>query len=223
MLGLNCSPRERSNSGTLLSHCKEHLERKYRSEVDFRILNLRDLRIHACRACDVCGKSKTTGEFIPCVLNEEDNARHALDALLWADGIAVATPVHFGLPSDLFLKFITRTRVLRHQNFALADRVFGVLTVASRRSGGGETAIVAAWLPFVRHNCIPVGNGDLTGQFGTMAWAGPREAVSADRWGLEQARATSERIYWVARIVKAGKEALSDRPALTFCYDSGTK
>jgi multimeric flavodoxin WrbA len=223
MLGLNFSPRDRSNSAAMLAQGKGYLEEKYKAEVDFRIIHLRDLNILGCLSCNVCGKTKDTGDFIPCVSKDVDDVQKVLDAMLWADGIAVATPVYFGMPSDLFAKFIMRTRVLRHQNFALANRVVGILAVAGRRSGGSETAIMTAWLPFIRNNCIPVGNGNLTGQFGTMAWAGPREHVLTDEWGLEQARATCERIYTLARVVKAGQAALGEKPSMTFCYKSGMR
>jgi len=223
MVGLNCSPRDRSNSAAMLAHGKQYLDEKYKSEVDFRLIHLRDLNIGACRYCNVCGKTKDTGEFLPCVSKDDDDVQSVLDAMLWADGIAVATPVYFGMPSDLFSKFIMRTRVLRHQDFALANRVVGILAVAGRRSGGSETAIMTSWLPFIRNNCIPVGNGSLTGQFGTMAWAGAREHVLTDEWGLEQARATCERIYTLARVVKAGQAALGEKPKLTFCYKSGMR
>lgn len=223
ILGLNCSPRDRSNSGVLLAQGRQHLEAKYKDEVDFRVINLRDLAITHCLACNVCGKTKDTGEFIPCVSKDKDDVQQVLDALLWSDGFVVATPVYFGMPSDLFTKFVMRTRVLRHQDFALANRVFGVLAVAGRRSGGSETAIFTTWLAFIRNNCIPVGNGDLTGQFGTMAWAGAREAVLTDAWGLEQARATCDRVYSLARVVKAGQAALDEKPRLTFCYKSGVR
>lgn len=223
ILGLNCSPRDHSNSAAMLAHSKQYLDEKYKSELDFRIINLRDLEIMHCLACNVCGKTKDTGEFMPCVSKDKDDVQQVLDALLWSDGFVVATPVYFGMPSDLFTKFVMRTRVLRHQDFALANRVFGVLAVAGRRSGGSETAIFTTWLAFIRNNCIPVGNGNLTGQFGTMAWAGAREAVLTDEWGLEQARGTCERVYSLARVVKAGQAALGEKPNLTFCYKSGVR
>ena len=109
----------------------------------------------------MCGKKKD-GTFIPCVREQEDDVQGILDAMVAADGILVATPVYFGLPSDLFSKFIMRTRPLRHQDFKLANKPLGVLATAGRRSGGAETAILATWLPFVRNGCLVVGNGDGT-------------------------------------------------------------
>ena len=106
------------------------------------IVHLRDLHIEPCKACNVCGQTKE-GKYIPCVRHKEDDVDEVLEKMVAADGLLVATPVYFGLPSDLFSKFVMRTRVLRHQNFRLANRPVGVMAIAGRRSGGAETAIIS--------------------------------------------------------------------------------
>ncbi len=161
LLGLNCSPRDNSNSAIMLEHGFEKLDAMYPGECEHDVVHLRDLHIEPCKACAVCGKKKD-GTFIPCVREHEDDVQGVLDAMVAADGLLVATPVYFGLPSDLFSKFIMRTRPLRHQDFKLANKPLGVLATAGRRSGGAETAIIATWLPFVRNGCLVVGNGDGT-------------------------------------------------------------
>ena len=161
-----------------------------------------------CKDCDVCGKKKDTGEYVPCVRAKKDGVQAILDKMVAADGLVVATPVYFGLPTDLFSKFVMRTRVLRHQDFKLANRPLGVMAIAGRRSGGAETTILATWLPFIRNGCLLVGNGDATSQFGAYGWAGGRGHILSDEWGLEQGFQTAERVYTVAKVVKAGVEAL---------------
>ena len=177
LLGLNCSPRDNSNSETLLRASLNRLTEKYSSEVECSIVNLREVHIEACRYCEVCGKSKRDGSFRPCVQAGKDGVQEVLDRMIAADGLVVATPVYFGLPSDLYSKFIMRTRVLRHQDFRLANRPVGVMAIAARRSGGAETTIISTWLPFVRNGCLVVGNGDATCQFGAYGWAGEPHAV----------------------------------------------
>jgi multimeric flavodoxin WrbA len=157
------------------------------------------------------------------VRQDEDDAQSVLDAMVAADGLLVATPVYFGLPSDLFSRFIMRTRPLRHQDFRLANRPVGVMATAARRSGGNETAILAAWLPFVRNGCLVVGNGDGTCQFGAYGWAGARGDILGDEWGLEQARQTAERVYSIARLIKAGAEATGFSSPMKFSYTAGTR
>ncbi len=222
LLGLDCSPRDNSNSGIMLDTGFTALDEKYPGEAECEVVHLRDIAIEPCKACNVCGKTKD-GRFIPCVREDEDDVQEVLDKMVAADGILVATPVYFGLPTDLFSKFIMRTRPLRHQDFKLANRPVGVLAVAGRRSGGAETAIIATWLPFVRNGCLVVGNGDGTCQFGAYGWAGPRGHVLSDEWGLEQSCQTAERVFTLARLLKAGVEATGFVNPMKFSYSAGTR
>ena len=160
---------------------------------------------------------------MPCVTAGKDEAQSVLEAMEAADGIIIATPVYFGLPSDLFSKFIMRTRVMRHQELRLANRVVGVMAIAGRRSGGAETTIMATWLPFIRNGCLVVGNGDTTSQFGAYGWAGPRGHILTDEWGMEQGFQVAERVYTVAKVMRAGIQALDFHSPMKFSYSSGTR
>ncbi len=222
LLGLNCSPRNNSNSSILIEKSFEGVAAAYPGEAEFETIHLRDLHVEPCKACNVCGKTKA-GEFIPCVRADEDDVQSVLDAMIAADGIVVATPVYFGLPSDLFSKFIMRTRPLRHQDFKLANRPVGVMATAGRRSGGAETTIIATWLPFIRNGCLVVGNGDATCQFGAYGWAGPRGDILSDEWGMEQGFQTAERVFTIAKLIKAGAEATGFESPMRFSYTAGTR
>jgi len=221
LIGINCSPRENSNSRQILEIALQNLEKKHPKELAHKIINLKDHTFEHCKACDECGKKKETGEFIPCII--DDDAPKIIEDMKSADGFLVATPVYFGLASDLFSKFMVRLRVPRHQDFALANRVVAILAIAGRRSGGAETTIISSWLPFVRNGCLIVGNGDKTCQFGTMGWAGGEGHIRSDEWGIEQAKDTAERVFQVARLVKSGVEALDYKNTMKFSYKSGTR
>jgi len=223
LLGLECSPRDNSNSGVMLRSAFERLDEKYPGECEHEVVSLRDLHMEPCKACNVCGKRKDTGAYIPCVRAEEDDVQSVIDKMIAADGLLVATPVYFGLPSDLFSKFIMRTRTPRHQDFKLANKPVGVLAPAGRRSGGAETAIIATWLPFVRNGCLVVGNGDGTCQFGAYGWAGARGHIVSDEWGLEQSFQTAERVYTLAAVFQAGVEASGFVSPMVFSYGQGTR
>ena len=223
LLGLNCSPRDNSNSGIMLETSFDQLDATYPGEAEHEIVHLRDLHIEPCKACNVCGKTKDTGRFIPCVRVDEDDVQMVLERMVAADGLLVATPVYFGLPSDLFSRFIMRTRPLRHQDFKLANRPVGVMATAGRRSGGAETAILATWLPFVRNGCLVVGNGDGTCQFGAYGWAGGRGHILSDEWGLEQGFQTTERVFTLAKVFKAGAEATGFESPMKFSYSAGMR
>jgi multimeric flavodoxin WrbA len=223
LLGLNGSPRDNSNSAILLETAFEQLHAAHPGEAETQTIHLRDLRIEPCKACNVCGKRKDTGEYIDCVRVADDDVQTILDAMVAAHGILVATPVYFGLPSDLFSKFVMRTRVLRHQDFALSNRPVGVFATAARRSGGAETAILATWLPFVRNGCLVVGNGDGTCQFGAYGWAGGRGHVRTDEWGMVQACQTADRVFTLAKVIQAGIEATGFVSPMKFSYSQGVR
>jgi multimeric flavodoxin WrbA len=222
LLGLDCSPREGSNSGLLVTRSLELLEKTYPGELVSEVVHLRDHHLETCQYCDACGKTKS-GQFVPCIMAKKDDVQSLLDAMVAADGLLVATPVYFGLPSDLFSKFIMRTRVLRHQDFRLANRPVGVMATAARRSGGAETAIMSTWLPFIRNGCLVVGNGDSTCQFGAYGWAGARGHILSDEWGMQQGFQVAERVFTVAKLVAAGVQALGYENPMTFSYSAGTR
>lgn len=223
LLGLACSPRDNSNSRILLTESFKTLENRYTGDVTTEIVDLREYHIEPCVACAVCGKRKDTGEFVDCVQKDKDDVQMILDKMVAAQGLLVATPVYFGMPTDLFSRFIMRTRLLRHQDFKLANRPVGVMAIAGRRSGGAETTIIQTWLPFLRNGCLPLGNGDKTGQYGAMCWAGKRGHILSDEWGLEQGFQTAERVFQVAKLIQAGIQALNYKNPMTFCYSSGTR
>lgn len=223
LLGLNCSPRDNSNSGSFLSMSFKSLEKMRPGEFEYDIINLRDLNIQSCRACNVCGKIKEDGRLIDCILAREDDVQGVLNKMIQAHGIIVSTPVYFGLPSDLFSKFIMRTRNLRHKDFALANKVVGVLTSAGRRAGGGETTIQAVWLPFIRNGCVVVGNGDKTCQTGALGWAGKRGDIMEDAWALEQGAGVADRVFTLAKVIQAGVASLNYKSEMEFCYKSGMR
>ena len=89
LLGLNCSPRDNSNSSLLIAKSFEALLAAYPGEVTCETIHLRELHIEPCKACNVCGKTKD-GAFIPCVRADEDDVQAALDAMIAADGLLIA-------------------------------------------------------------------------------------------------------------------------------------
>ncbi|NLG65763.1 MAG: flavodoxin family protein [Actinobacteria bacterium] len=223
LLGLSFSPRKNSNSSALLRTSFDRLLATYPGEVECETIDVRELHVEPCDDCDVCGKSKGDGRHIPCIRAEDDDVQGVLDKMVAAHGFIVATPVYFGLPSDLFSKFIMRTRVLRHQDFRLANRVAGVMAIAARRSGGAETTILSTWLPLIRNGCLVVGNGDQTCQYGAMGWASARNHILTDEWGLEQGFQVAQRVFTVAKLVQTGIQTLHFHSPMTFDYTSGTR
>ena len=193
------------------------------TDFDCNLIDLRDYRIEHCQGCGVCGKTATTGELIDCLV--KDDAAEVLSMMVEADGIVISSPVRLGLPSDLFVKLMMRTRVLRNQDFKLANKPVGIMTVTRRRAGsGGEVAITQAWIPFIRNGCLVVGGGGKSSNLGAVGWAGKRRQVLSDNFGMEQSVVTVLRVGEIARLIKLGTEQLAKPAApLSFCYQTGER
>lgn len=216
IIGINGSPRKGGNSEILLKIALDSLP------CETEQINLREYDIKRCLACGTCGKDKKTGKYQDCVMKGKDDVNMIYDKLLEADGFIIATPVYFGLPTPLLVDFMNRSRYLRHQDFKLLNKVFAVIAVAGRRSGGNETTIITTWLPFFRNGCIPVGNMDKSCQFGTVGWGSAKGDVLLDEWGIVQAKDTAKRVLELATIIKAGKCAINFSNPYKFDYPSGS-
>ena len=220
IIGINGSPRESGNSETLLRIGLKHISLRENCKIEQ--INLHEHDIKRCLACDVCGKTKDSEEYIPCVLEKKDAAVKIWNKIVNADGVLFATPVYFGLPSPLLIDFLNRSRYLRHQDFKLTNTVFGVIATAGRRSGGNETTILSTWYPLIRNGMIPVGNGDKSCQFGAVGWAGGKGEIWADSWAITQTKDLANRVYDLARVITAGANALSWKNSLKFDYPSAS-
>lgn len=218
IVGVSGSHRKHGNSAALLERALTHLADRHGCAVEH--IDLADHDIRPCKACTICGKSRDTGDFMPCV--QDDDAHRLWERIAAADGLILATPVYFGLPTPLLVQFLCRSRYLRHQDFRLANKVFGVIAVAGRRTGGNETTIFSAWYPLIRNGMIPVGNGTKSGQFGVVGWAGAAGEIKKDYWALEQTVELAERVHDVARVIQAGQQTLSWHNPLVYDYDAAT-
>ena len=217
ILGISCSPRNNSNSRSMLEHAMTEASKSCGDGVECDIIDLRDYKIEHCNGCGICGKTTITGEYIDCLINDE--AESILKMMENADGFVISTPVKLSMPSDLFTKFMNRTRILKNQDFKLANKPVGVMSVSRRRSGGGELAIMQVWMPFIRHGCLIVGGGGKVSSHGAVGWASSRNHVLSDDLGLEEAVNTVMRVIEVASLLKH-----KDPPAdirHEFCYRSG--
>ena len=85
IFGIVGSPRKDGNSFYLI---KEALEaaKEVEPSLETKIIQLADLKIESCRACESCGKKPYR-----CV-NEGDDFGLALDEMEQADGILIASP-----------------------------------------------------------------------------------------------------------------------------------
>jgi multimeric flavodoxin WrbA len=170
-----------------------------------------------CDQCNFCLTKQTDGKF--CAKNDV-MANQYYAKIIDCDAMVIATPVYIGRMSWLTAAFIDRLRALIEGKFygrratgkaVLKDKVLGVATVAWLKRGGTETAMLTTlYLTASRFDMIPTGFGPCGESRGEPEQRGN---VKNDREAMLSAKNSGKRIVEIARIIKAGKEALAKKRA----------
>ena len=112
-------------------------------------------------------------------------------------GIIVGTPVYFSGMSSLCKAFLDQCMACRKNNFALANKVAGVLAVGGVRNGGQELTIQSVQAALLCQEMIVVGDGRPTGHTGATL-VNTNDDISGDEFGLSTARNLGRRVAEVA-------------------------
>ena len=208
ILGIAGSPVKEGNTEALL---KEGLHfTSSDPEIQTEIFNLSGLKIEGCRHCNWCIKNQTPDKF--CALS--DGMDEIYPALLRADAVILASPVHIGRMSGLMANMIDRMRVFVYGNShrgELTDKVGAALVVGFLRHGGLETTLSILNSTFAIFGMISVGRGGmaLTSLEGKgKVTKGVRHMVLEDGLGVLTAKGAVQRAAELAKIIRAGKKAL---------------
>ena len=222
LLGLNCSPRDNSNSSIMLDTAFEKLDATYPGECEHGVVHLRDLHVEPCKACNVCGKKKD-GTFIPVRAREggrrpgrarrhgRRRRHHRGHAGVLRAAERPVQQVHHAhapaAPPGLQARQQAGRRA-RHGGAPL------------RRGRDGDPGHLAA----VRAQRLPGGRQrrrQLPVRRLGLGWC--RADILSDEWGLEQAFQTAQRVFTLAGVLKAGVEASGYQNYMRFSYSQGTR
>jgi len=212
VLGIAGSPVKEGNTEALLKESFAVLS--FDPEIQTEILHLSGLKIDGCTHCNWCIKNQTPDKF--CALS--DGMDQLYPALLRADAVVLASPVHIGRMSGLMANMIDRMRVFVYGNAhrgKLTDKVGAALVVGFLRHGGLEMTLSILNSTFALFGMIPVGRGGLalTSLDGKgKITKGIRHMVLEDELGVLTARGTVQRAAELAKIIQAGKKALKTVP-----------
>ena len=208
ILGITGSPVKEGNTEALL---KEAMNFAFSDpEIQTEILHLSRLKIEGCRHCNWCIKNQTPDKF--CALS--DGMDEIYPALVRADAVILASPVHIGRISGLMADMIDRMRVFVYGNAhrgGLTDKVGAALVVGFLRHGGLETTLQILNHTFAIFGMISVGRGGmaLTSLEGKgKVTKGIRHMALEDGLGVLTAKGAAQRAAELAKIIQAGKKAL---------------
>lgn len=121
VLILSASPREEGNSEIL---CKQFLSGVESANKEGEIINLRNMSLHYCKACEFCARN--SGKCI-----YQDDMAQILEEMIKADVIVMATPVYF-YTMDARMKTVIDRSVARYQEIRNKSFYF-IITAADDR------------------------------------------------------------------------------------------
>ena len=190
-----------------------HLEGE--KDVSTEIITLSGKKINGCAHCNWCIKEQIEGKL--CI--QEDAMDGIYPKILEADGVLLATPVHFGRLSGLLANMIDRLRVFlygRVYRNRLRNKIGGAMAVGFFRGGGIETTLNSIDSVFFIFQMIvatsrmyQLGGACLSSVDGKgEVRKGVRHMAVEDEFGSASNRQLAERMLELARIVKAGEQHL---------------
>jgi multimeric flavodoxin WrbA len=182
IIGLSCSPRKGKTTAAALQVCLD-AAKAAGPNVETELVELAGLNIPVF---DPAAPGSADFEKVAAKLTDPKVA-----------GIIVGTPVYFGSMSSLCKAFLDRCIALRTDNFALANKVAGVIAVGGMRNGGQELTIQTVQAALLAQEMILVGDGRPTAHRGATLW-NQGDDISKDELGLSTARNLGRRVAEVA-------------------------
>ncbi|WP_295615475.1 flavodoxin family protein [uncultured Methanobrevibacter sp.] len=185
ILGICGSPRKGA-SDFLLRKALNDLEKEESFETKFITVMGKD--ISPCRHCNTCVKTKGK-----CAI--DDDMKEIYDALKEADGIILASPIHFGSISAQLKAVIDRCQAMIMEDLDIFKNKVGIsIVVGGDRAGGQELAIQQINTFYLLNKIIPLSGGSFGANLGACLWSqdGGAEGVKNDEYGLKTLDMTIE-------------------------------
>ena len=177
VLGICGSPRDGATE-FLLKNALKDLESE---SIETQFITVRDKDISPCTHCNEC--VDTNGN---CSIH--DDMDEIYDALREADGIILASPIHFGSISAQLKAVIDRCQAMIMEDLDIFKNKVGIsIVVGGDRSGGQELAIQQINTFYLLNKIIPVSGGSFGANLGACLWSQDdgAEGVKNDEYGLK--------------------------------------
>ena len=178
IIGICGSPRGGATE-FLLKKALSDLEKEESFETQF--LTVKDKNISPCTHCKDCVESKGK-----CSIS--DDMDEIYEALRQADGIIMASPIHFGSISAQLKAVIDRCQAMIMEDLDIFKNKVGIsIVVGGDRSGGQELAIQQINTFYLLNKIIPLSGGPFGANLGACLWSqdGGAEGVMEDEYGLK--------------------------------------
>ncbi len=149
--GISGSPNANGSTAYAVKHA---LEAAAALGLDTRYIDLSDKVIHPCRGCWSCQKARKC--------RYQDDMQEIHEALRWADGIVLGSPVYFGMISGQMKVMMDRCVLFRpsyDQPFELSGKVGCGIACGGFRNGGQETTLQNMQTFFLQQGMAAINDG----------------------------------------------------------------
>jgi len=189
IVAVSCSPRKGKTTAQALTICLEAARAVAQDRIEVELIELAELEIPGGPAAG-----------IPLKPGQQDDFPQVAAKLAGRDvaGIIVGTPVYFGSMTYLCKAFLDRCIALRMRQFALADKVAGVVAVGGVRNGGQELTIQGVQAALLCQEMLLVGDGRPTCHWGATLFNSGKDDISQDEFGVGTAKNLGRRVAQVA-------------------------
>jgi len=187
IVGISCSPRKGKTTSAAVQICLD-AAKAVSPSVEVELIELAGLAIPGSVAAGVALPTGHSDDF-PSLVPKLTDPR--------VGGIIIGTPVYFGSMSSLCKAFLDRWVAFR-KDFALSNKVAGVVAVGGMRNGGQELTIAAVQAALLPHEMVLVGDGRPTAHRGATLWNNAKDDITKDEIGVSTARSLGRRVAEVA-------------------------
>lgn len=193
IVGIACSPRKGKTTAASLKVCLDAAA-QVDPRIEVELIELAGMKIDGSLAGGLDlppGQKDDFSELIPKLSDPK------------VAGIIIGTPVYFCNMTSLCKAFLDRCIAFRKNNFALANKVAGVLAVGAARNGGQEITIQSVQAALLCQEMIIVGDARPGARIGAAVWNDGSDDVTKDDVGMAAAKNLGRRVAEVALKIAA--------------------
>lgn len=194
VIAFNGSPHKMGNTASALELVKTQFES---AGIEFEIFHVGNKPVAGCMGCGMCFKNKNE----ECII-KGDSVNEAIQKVKEADGVILASPVHYSGIAGNMKSFLDRLYYTCGANGNIMRHKVGSSLVAVRRSGGIPAFDQLNHYLLISEMIVPASN-----YWNVIHGATPGE-ITEDGEGLQATQVMSENMIWMLKSLEYSKEAV---------------
>ena len=194
VIAFNGSSHKMGNTASALELAKEQFES---AGIEFEIFHVGTKPVAGCMGCGMCFKNKNE----ECII-KGDSVNEAIQKVKDADGVILASPVHYSGIAGNMKSFLDRLYYTCGANGNMMRHKVGSSLVAVRRSGGTATFDQLNHYLLISEMIVPASN-----YWNVIHGAAPGE-ITEDGEGMQILNVMCENMIWMLRSLEYSREAV---------------